>query len=679
MIGSRFLCRVGLLVLLGFVAFVLSAAAFKDSIYTPLDKEFYLTDEQIAFVRPGLNIELTEYEIAADRTVSVVFTVTDRAGLPLDLDGVFTPGAIRINFMIARIPRDAEHYEAYREVTQTSPITGDSALQPAADAGGRIERIEIGTYRYVFGQRLPEGFDVDATHAIGFWADRNLSEFDLGAPMADGVVQFVPSGAPVEHIRELVTDSACSDCHGSSLRLHGRRQSFQLCIMCHYPGVIDPDTGNSVDMAVMTHKIHMGADLPSVKAGIPYQIIGFRQSMHDYSDVHFPQDIRNCESCHTPEAIQHDAYLLNPTRDVCGSCHDGVNFATGEGHVGGPAVSDRFCGNCHFPEGELEFDASVKGAHTIPSQSRQLEGINVEILDVSNAGPGQAPSVLFRMTDNEGGAIDPADLVFFNLLIAGPTTDYTHYLSERAVERSVPAGPAGEYTFTFDSALAADAEGTFTIGAEAYRNVLLNPGTTKEFSHRETAENPVFFFAVTDAEPAQRRQIVADQKCEDCHQNLNFHGTIRHNATDYCQFCHNPLVDDSRYRTEDMLPARSVDFKFMIHRIHMGEHLTRDYTLIGRLGSVANFNHLRYPNDLRDCEACHLPETYYVPTPGKVATIEEREFFSPIPPNSAACLGCHDTVDAAAHTYTNIAFFGESCGACHGSARDFSVARVHAR
>ncbi len=675
---SRFLSRVGLLALLVFVAFVLSAAVFKDSIYTPLDREFYLTDEQIAFVRPGLNIELTEYEIAVDGTVSVIFTVTDRAGLPLDLDGVFTPGPIVISFIIARIPRDAEHYEAYRKVTQTSPITGDSALQPAADAGGRIERIEIGTYRYVFGQRLPEGFDRDATHAIGFYAERNLSEFDLGAPMADGVVQFVPSGAPVEQIRELVADAACSDCHGA-LRVHGRRQSYQLCIMCHYPGVIDPDTGNSVDMAVMTHKIHRGADLPSVRAGNPYRIIGFRQSVHDYSDVHFPQDIRNCDSCHVPEAAQHDAYLLNPTRRACGSCHDAVNFATGEGHVGGPAVSDRFCGNCHFPEGELEFDASVRGAHTIPAQSRQLEGINVEILDVSNAGPGQAPSVLFRMTSDEGDIINPADLAFFNLLIAGPTTDYTQLLIERAVERSVPVGPDGEYSFSFNSPIPEDAEGTFSIGAEAYRNVLLNPGTTKQFSHRETAENPVFFFAVTDGEPAPRRQIVADEKCEDCHGNLNFHGAIRHNATDYCQVCHNPLADDSPFRSEDMLPARSIDFKFMIHRIHMGADLTRDYTLVGRMGAVANFNELRYPNDLRDCEACHLPDTYNVPTPGVVATIEEHEFFSPIPPNSAACLGCHDSVDAAAHTYTNITFFGEACGACHGSAREFSVARVHAR
>ena len=50
----------------------------------------------------------------------------------------------------------------------------------------------------------------------------------------------------------------------------------------------DPDTGNTLDMKVFIHKIHMGANLPSVKAGKPYQIIGFNQGVSDWSDVVFP-------------------------------------------------------------------------------------------------------------------------------------------------------------------------------------------------------------------------------------------------------------------------------------------------------------------------------------------------------------------------------------------------------
>ena len=73
--------------------------------------------------------------------------------------------------------------------------------------------------------------------------------------------------------------------------------------MCHNPGgngiqTVDPDTGNSIDFEVMIHKIHMGSSLPSVIAGTPYQIIGFQQSVNDFSSVVFPADTRNCRMCH---------------------------------------------------------------------------------------------------------------------------------------------------------------------------------------------------------------------------------------------------------------------------------------------------------------------------------------------------------------------------------------------
>jgi OmcA/MtrC family decaheme c-type cytochrome len=70
-------------------------------------------------------------------------------------------------------------------------------------------------------------------------------------------------------------------------------------VLCHTPQTIDPDTGQTQDMPVLVHKIHRGEDLPSVQND-PYIIIGNRQSVHDYSEVVYPQDIRNCEAAMTP-------------------------------------------------------------------------------------------------------------------------------------------------------------------------------------------------------------------------------------------------------------------------------------------------------------------------------------------------------------------------------------------
>ncbi len=65
--------------------------------------------------------------------------------------------------------------------------------------------------------------------------------------------------------------------------------------------------------------------------------------------------------------------------------------------------------------------------------------------------------------------------------------------------------------------------------------------------------------------------------------------------------------------------------------------------------------------------------------PAPLNVITKRDYFTPQGPGTAACLGCHDTRDAAAHAYLNTAVFGEACGACHGANSEWSVAVSHAR
>lgn len=172
---------------------------------------------------------------------------------------------------------------------------------------------------------------------------------------------------------------------------------------------------------------------------------------------------------------------------------------------------------------------------------------------------------------------------------------------------------------------------------------------------------------------------MTDEKCETCHDNLSLHGNNRHDP-EYCVTCHQPESSDVARRPDSELPVETIHFKFLIHRIHQGEELTRDFTVYGFGNSAHTYNELRFPGDLRDCESCHVNDSYTVPLPADLlATPTPREFYSPIEPIGSACLSCHDSESTAAHAFTNTAPFAEACAACHGTSADFTVERIHAR
>ena len=226
---------------------------------------------------------------------------------------------------------------------------------------------------------------------------------------------------------------------------------------------------------------HGGSSLPSVIAGGKYQM-GNPASPSGWSTVVFPADVRRCESCHSQNlgAAQADAYLKNPNRAACGACHDDVNFATGANHAGGPQVDDKLCATCHIPQGELEFDASIKGAHTIPVDSSYRPGIVVNITNVVNGGAGQKPTVTFTVRDFSGAGIPMSVMATspnrISLNMAGPTADYgytsfgsdvtTHgYVTENPVP-TAQCSADGTCTYTFTHAVPAKATGTYAIGID---------------------------------------------------------------------------------------------------------------------------------------------------------------------------------------------------------------------
>ena len=63
-----------------------------------------------------------------------------------------------------------------------------------------------------------------------------------------------------------------------------------------------------------------------------------------------------------------------------------------------------------------------------------------------------------------------------------------------------------------------------------------------------------------------------------------------------------------------------------------------------------------------------------------------RDYFSPRGSTTAACTGCHDSRDVAAHAYINTAYFPnnptvpvDACGTCHATGATYGVDKVHAR
>ena len=302
----------------------------------------------------------------------------------------------------------------------------------------------------------------------------------MGTNYYDTVYNFVPNGAKVTVVRDVVKTATCNKCHDQMAFHGGSRRSVELCVLCHQAQSVDPDTGNTVDMAVFIHKIHAGSSLPSVQGGKPYQIIGHGQSVADYSDIAFPADIRSCTTCHDPAAgAAQQANYTKPSRAACGSCHDTVNFATGANHVNLPQVSDSQCSQCHPATGlgPRYFDL---GRAPDPAVLEEPAGRRVP---VERRGGQQARRQREGHLHGEGQAGQPGGAER-----PDPSEPPDHRpqhrlrsagrgggLRYRERSEGESRGP-GQYSYTFTKALPADAKGSYTVAIEGRREVKLHAG-----------------------------------------------------------------------------------------------------------------------------------------------------------------------------------------------------------
>lgn len=648
-------------------------------------------------VGEGLQFEITDAAIDSNGVVTVTYTIADGDGVPLDLDGMYTEGSVSPSFVFAYLDEDGNS-----DPLQYTAYTTNSNSQASSDSGGTHTYVADGEYTYEFATTVTVADDT-LTHTVGAYASRDFRDERY---IANATYNFVPDGSNVSVTRDVVTNDGCNACHGR-LGIHGdRRRDIELCITCHQPQSVDPDTGNTVDMITMIHKIHMGEELPSVVSGTPYQIIGYMGSVHDYSTVIFPTDNRSCETCHT--GADGDLWKDRPTSSSCGSCHDDIAFANPPGpnqvlHSGGEQT-DADCTNCHPASGGL---AGVEDSHMITLTDPATPIIEIAIDNVTNTGPGQAPVVDFTVTiDGTPEDILTTPLNRLRFTIAGPTTDYEEYWQVDAQSSGTLVAidaSMGQFRYTFDGAdgIPASAEGSYALSYEARYTA----NSTNYNAYQE-----VEYFAVTDATAVPRRSITETGNCNSCHQELSGHGGSRKNV-DYCAFCHLPdnTNDERIARVEDTTVfAPTVDLKRMIHKIHRGEGLENAYVLgafptpntSNPEGNQHDFAHVRYPNAIQVCGSCHVADSYELPLaatvlPSRVETLtctedpgDDADDYCDtrtsveewIAPTKSVCTSCHDSASTWAHADVMTAPNGvESCATCHGPGAAFDTALNHNR
>jgi len=676
--------------------------------FTKRDKAYYVDATVINFVRPGLVFKITTASIAQDGTITARVLVTDPQGLPLDRNGINTPGAISMSFVAATIPNGKKQYSAYTTRTVTSQDGKSTGIQAGADSGGAFTPNADGDYTYTFKTKAPTTFDQTATQTVAVYGSRNLTAFNLGTNRASSTYNFVPNGSKVTVTRDVIKDSSCNKCHDQLLFHGGSRVGIATCVLCHTPQSVDPNSGNNVDFPVMIHEIHMGKSSPSAIAGKPYQIYGFTGYVN-WKDVTFPAnpgDPRNCQVCHEQNtgAAQANAFLT-PNRAACGGCHDNVNFATGLNHVNLPQFDDKQCANCHIPDGELPLDASIMGAHINPTQYSGEPGLVITIVKVQNGTAGNKPAITFTLKDNAGNPVIASSLSTspnrLAAVLAGPTVDYGYtnfgsdvttngYVSEDATKAT--CGSDGTCLYQFLHAIPAKATGTYSIGMEGRRGYTILPGTTVAVSTEYGAVNKVVNFSVDGSPVVPRRKVVDIALCNACHVTLSVHGENR-NQIEMCVLCHNPSETDVSQRTSAALKGttpQAVNFSLMIHKIHTGSTQAANgqpYVIAGFGANPVDFSDVTFPafdtsggvGNVQACNMCHVNGSEQNLPTGLNDVTTPQGFLNPTPAVTAACTSCHASKPEVSHALANTTKLGESCEACHSATADFAPDKVHAQ
>ncbi|TDJ67940.1 MAG: hypothetical protein E2O39_13925, partial [Planctomycetota bacterium] len=232
--------------------------------------------------------------------------------------------------------------------------------------------------------------------------------------------------------------------------------------------------------------------------------------------------------------------------------------------------------------------------------------------------------------------------------------------------------------------------GTYTLSMWGRRDLTLDVYGESN-AYRELARGVGLDFLVGDATTIEPYDLIASQaNCYACHVDIAFHGNNRRGFV-ACLACHGDAAagDRTRYVAAGAPETEGVtiDFREMLHRIHMGEELTNasSYVVVGfGLGYPNNFSEHTYgevvfpamPSGTQACTTCHGANNTAWLAPGDRDHPTEQG--QPVHAWRIVCGACHDSAAANAHYDIQTTASGvEACSVCHGPGAEFSVEAEH--
>lgn len=365
-------------------------------------------------------------------------------------------------------PWDLAEMEFARALVSGPSFNFQRVIPEVEDVAERAVFQEDGSYVYAFAEPLPDGYAapyndspsfgaehgeltgdplLTGTYAVGLsFAWRYTVEDEAFHDVGEATESFLVGEGTSLAPRDVVGSANCNACHVELQAHGGLRRDLTQCLMCHTAGAEDlndlavgggtPDV--TVEAAMLLHRIHNGAHLPSVLGiglkpdgtldyGQEPQPLIFASSadgLRDFSAVGFPvwpnrsipmpkdegyssltpqqqaqedavrSGVTRCDACHgDPDGegpavapSQGGLVYAQPSRFACGDCHDDVDwdldYKVNASTVGfmPPQPDDSQCIFCHdpnFPDSSL----AVFGAHRHPVYDPLFDpGLRLELL-----------------------------------------------------------------------------------------------------------------------------------------------------------------------------------------------------------------------------------------------------------------------------------------------------------